>query len=146
MVDDEEEDAATADELLDDFDSLQQSFGHLMFVSNNTVSKRVKDRKSSGYDSLGGESSSLDSNGSHKQPAAAAGRVAVAAPAKQNHSWMQLSPNNLENPPKGISDISPCSNNGNSIKLLQYDEADIMRMDKRLKGSSLNSSPYSSLS
>ena len=157
-----------AGELLDDFDSIQQSFSHLMFNQNPVK----KDRKSSGYDSLGGESSSLDSNqssggpksqqqlnarGAAKfQPQAVTAVIYNTAHDGQPHQLSSASQRKGSLDPENIS--HSCSNNdrNSGMKLLQYEEDDILRMDKRRgsnrqQGSSLasstnNSSPYSSIS
>ena len=126
-------DCEDPDDMLDDLNNIQNSFNHLMF--NHNHKKVSKDRKSSGYDSLGGESSSLDSN-----------------------QEIDRSPNGLKRRSGARQELLQnqysIPNDGNAnLPILQYNEADIMRMDQRLKsctssttGTTTNSSTYSSLS
>ena len=103
---------------------------HLMSSStqNKTANnKSVKDRKSSGYDSLGGESSSLDSNQGSPMSNDAAANDDDDDTLLLKQKLLRCS--DLESNPRDPPYATPNDN----VQIIQYDELDILRMEHRLR-------------
>ena len=97
-------------------------FEHIMIPKSTT-----KDRKSSGYDSLGGdESSSLDSNESKPR------NSNIRLSKEVNNSLAKAFRPALIHPEVQPQYAMPNDYFG-QINIMQYDELDIQRMDKRYK-------------
>ena len=131
--------------------SIHTNFEHIIIKSSSgrvapmSTNKRNGDRKSSGYDSLGGdESSSLDSSqDSHqspqlpKQPAmtcisendaeSLGGEIVYI---NQNHNMNNVN-NNFNSNSRNNNNSFESSGGSSDLGIVQYEEVDILRMDQQ---------------
>lgn len=128
------------------------NFEHIIIKSNggkssrvapvyNPVTKRTGDRKSSGYDSLGGdESSSLDSSQeSHQSPQLPKQPPMTRINEMESESIVYVNQNhNVNNFNNNLNSRNNNNNAGNTFHspepdfgLVQYEEVDILRMDQQ---------------
>jgi hypothetical protein len=133
--------------------SIHTNFDHIIIKSGSgrvapmSTNKRNGDRKSSGYDSLGGdESSSLDSSqDSHqspqlpKQPAMSCisendtesmvgGEIVYI---NQNHNNLNNVNNNFNSNSRNNNNSFESSGGSSDLGIVQYEEVDILRMDQQ---------------